>query len=270
MLAPTFYRLPLAFVFGIAAAATSSVAAPIKTITKSEVRSADPSATHRRLRDVVWTLFEEQDYRREKSPTRPLSTLFLQTKTHSTEVPGLCRYDRMRVEFAQVNPTDKGPDASVRASGITSTSFFTFLSPPTDEYVKIAKSRPVSLKECEKLPEEHPFFVAEDENQATDAYRAWLALSEARRTGAKFPMECNLFPVDTKSCGEVVGSLRASQLTEVETCEAQAGTTCHKLYFDDRMISITSTGRVYPGPPAGQIVSAKLDSLIVLSHVIVD
>jgi hypothetical protein len=270
MFAQTFKRLSLAVALGIASAATSSVAASTKTITKSEVRSAEPSATHRHLRDVVWTLFEEQDYRRDKAPTRPLSTLFLRTKIHSTEVPGLCRYDGVRVEFEPINPTDKGPDVPARASGITSTSFFTFLSPPTDEYEEIAQGGPVSLKECEKLPEDHPFFAAEDENQATAAYRAWLALSEALRTGAKFPMECDLFPVDKNSCGEVIGSLQVSQLTEVETCDAQAGTTCYKLYFDDRLVSIKSTGHVSPGPPAGQIVSAKLDSLIVLSHEIID
>lgn len=264
------FKLPLALAFGIAAAATSSVAAPNKTITKSEVRSAEPSATHRHLRDVVWTLFEQQDYRRDKAPTRPLSTLFLRTKTHSTRVPGLCRYDSVRVEFELANPANKGPDAPVRPAGLTSTSFFTFLSQPTDEYEEIAQGGPVSWMECEKLPEDHPFFAAETEHQATDAYRAWLTLSAALRTGAKLPMECNLFPVDKTSCGEVIGSLQASQLTKVETCDAQAGTTCYKLYFDDRLVSIKSTGHVSPGPPAGQIVSARLDSLIVLSHEIID
>ena len=69
----------LALRFGLLAIlpAGMAVGAPAPTITKSEIRSDPPNVTDRRLKDVVWSLFERQDHRRGKEPTRALSSLFL-------------------------------------------------------------------------------------------------------------------------------------------------------------------------------------------------
>src|SRR6266567_2753522 len=84
---------------GAAVSNPVTAGSPAQTISKSEVRSAPPAVTHQRLRDAVWSMFEQQDYRTKKRPTRPLYRLSLRTKTQGTHVPGLCRYDSVEVKF---------------------------------------------------------------------------------------------------------------------------------------------------------------------------
>lgn len=113
--------------FGFLLASNQAIGAPqIHTISKSEVRSGSPAVTHARLKDVVWDLFDPQDYRTKKPPTRSLGHLFLETKTQGTHVPGLCRYDSVEVDFAPVTPNEKGPSVPSKAVGLRSTSHFRF------------------------------------------------------------------------------------------------------------------------------------------------
>lgn len=147
-------QLTLFSAVALSIASPAAGAPQLETLTKNEVRSEEPRTTHRRLRDVVWNLFEQQDYRRENAPTRPLSNLFLRTKTQATRVPNLCRYDGVWVEFEKVNPRDDGPDAPMRAAGLTSSSYFTFLSPPTSSYEDAVRDGPGSDAQCAKLPDD--------------------------------------------------------------------------------------------------------------------
>lgn len=247
-----------------------AVGAPPRTITKSEIRSDPADVTDRKLRDVVWSLFEKQDHRRKKEPTRPLSRVFLRTKTQATRVPGLCRYDSVLIEFERMNPKDQGADAPVRPVGLTSTSNFAFLSAPSADYEKIRRDRPAPPAQCSKLSNDARFFTAADEAEATRGFRAWLSLLESLRAGRKVPLECNLTPVDSGPCEALIAALKPEQLSEIETCDSEPGTLCHKLYAEDRLIAVVTTGYVYPGPPPGQIISAKLDSLITMAHEIID
>jgi hypothetical protein len=257
---------------GVLAALPSAAAigAPAPATTKSQIRSQPPDVTDRKLKGLVWSLFEKQDHRGRKPPTRPLSGLYLRTKTQATHVPGLCRYDSVRVEFEPLNGGDEGPDAPVRPVGLTSTSNFTFLSDPPAEYRDVRQDRLGSAGQCSSLPKDRPFFGARDEETATDGYRAWLALRESIRAGRKFPLECNLTRLDSEPCEAVVAALKPERLSDVETCESELGTVCHALYFEDRMVRVLTTGHVYPGPRAGIVLGAKLESLIVLTHEVVD
>ena len=247
---------------GMAAGAPAS-------ITKSQIRSDPPGVTDRRLRDVVWSLFEKQDHRSKKDPTRPLSRLSLRTKVQATRVPNLCRYDSVRIEFERLDPKDEGPDAEVRPVGLTSSSRFAFVSPPLTDPEDGRRERP-SAARCSRLEKDQSFFTAEDEQQANDAYRAWLALLEAVGSGRKFPLKCELAPVDTGPCEAVIGALKPEDLWEVEACQAETGQVCHRLFAGDRLLTIVTAGHVRPGPPPGRIVSARLESLIVMAHEIID
>jgi hypothetical protein len=262
----------LALRFGLLAILPSGIAvgAPAPTITKSEVRSDRPNVTDRRLKDVVWSLFEKQDHRRGKEPTRPLSSLFLRTRTQATRVPGLCRYDSVRVEFEQVNPKDEGADAPVRPVGLTSTSNFAFLSAPSADDEDSPQDRLVSVSQCSKLPVDERFFTAEDENEADQGYRAWLALLETVRAGRKVPLECDLAPSDKGPCEAVIAAIKPEHLSEVRTCAAGSDSVCHQLFAEDRLITVMTAAYARPGLSAGQVVSAKLDSLIVMAHAIID
>jgi hypothetical protein len=134
-------RKALRTLIWIGAYAVGGLPAPVTaepTISKSQIRSDPPSVTHERLRDVVWSMFEREDFRRHETPTRPLDHLFLRTKFQATLVPGLCRYDSVLVEFERIDPNDKSADAQTRAVGLTSTSMFKFVVPPKGHFQDIA------------------------------------------------------------------------------------------------------------------------------------
>lgn len=261
----------LVFWIGLLALVPSgiAVAAPARTITKSEIRSDPPDVTDRRLKDVVWSLFEKQDLRSRKDPTRPLSRLFLRTKTRATGVANLCRYDSMGIEFEPLNPKDEGPDAPVRPVGLTSSSHFAFLSAPAAEHDDTVQDGPASAARCSRLPAQS-FFTAKDEELANNGFRAWLALLDSVRSGRKFPLECDLAAFETRPCEVVISALKPEQLWDVETCDSEIGKLCYRLNAGDRLITVVTTGYVHPGPPAGQIVGAKLESMIVMAHEIID
>ncbi|HYI41358.1 MAG TPA: hypothetical protein VE053_13675 [Allosphingosinicella sp.] len=258
--------------FGLLAMVPSGMAvgAPAPTITKAEIRSDPPNVTDRQLKDIVWSLFEKQDHRRKEAPTRPLSRVVLRTRTQATRVPDLCRYDSMRIEFERVNPKDTGADAPVRPVGLTSSSNFTFLSAPSADYENALQGSLASVALCSKVTDDRHFFTARSEKEATDGFRAWLALLNSIRAGRKVPLECSLAPLDAGPCESVISALTPDQISEIEICDSESAAVCHKIYAGDRLITIVTTGRVHPGPPPGQLVSAKLETLIVLAHEIID
>jgi hypothetical protein len=228
--------------------------------------------TDARLKDVVWDLFDPQDYRTKKPPTRPLRHLFLETKTQGTHVPGLCRYDSVEVQLEPVRPNEKTAAVPSKAVGLRSTSHFRFQERPEKDYYDLAQPTLVSAKGCENVSKEQPFFTAENEQAATEAYRIWLRLLDAARSHAKLALECNLAPAEKGTpCAEVVASSKADELSDVEDCDAPSyEVLCHKLYTGDRLITVLTRAYIYPGPPPGEIVSAKVDTLITLADTIVD
>ena len=242
------------------------------TISKSEVRSASPSVTHDRLKEVVWDLFKQQDYRTKKTPTRRLSHLFLDTKTQGTHVHGLCRYDSVDVQFEPVRPNEKGPGVPTKAVGIRSTSHFLFRAPPAREYEDLAQPTLVSAAQCAHVSKEQPFFTAASEQEATEAYRIWLRLLDAATRESKLKLVCNFGSAEKAlPCAQVVASLKPDELSEVEACDAPSyELRCHKLYAGDHLITVETRGYIYPGPPPGEIVSAQVDTLIVTGDLTVD
>lgn len=242
------------------------------SISKTEVRTEFPDVTHKKLREVVWEMFEKEDLRSKKAPQRPLTTLFLKTKKHATRVPGLCRYDTVRVEMDHAGLPIEEADAPMFATGLTSTSYFSFLLPPAGEYFEMVQGEPAGSNDCAHLNEDDAFFAAEDEVQATDGYRAFLALVEAARAGRQFPLQCDLHNNDKLSCIELVAAFQPGALSEVAPCEVGPdwGTVCQRITVGERQVDVRLTAHVSPGPPAGQLVSAKLTSLLVMWHEAID
>lgn len=256
---------------GLLLGSGQAIGAP-HTISKSEVRSGSPAVTHARLKDVVWDLFEPQDYRTKKSPTRQLGHLFLETKTQGTHVPGLCRYDSVEVDFAPVTANAKGPSVPSKAVGLRSTSHFRFQTAPDKDYEDLAQPTLVSAQQCAHTSREQPFFIAESESEATSAYRIWLRLLDATKNHANLKLECNLAPAEkTVPCAQIVAALKPEELSDVEGCDAPSyEVLCHKLYAGDRLITVLTRAYIYPGPPPGEIVSAKVDTLITFADRIID
>jgi hypothetical protein len=244
------------------------VSAAPRTITKTDIRTDPPPTTHQRLRDVVWDMIEREDMRREADPKHQLGDLFFRTRTRGTEVPSLCRYDTLVVEFAPLDRRQRAADTRVRAVGLRAHSNFQFLAPPADDYDSISDyDRLPSDTDCRPLDgKEEGFFFAEDEETATDGYRALLALQQALRAGTAFPLDCDVGEEAKAKCGTMILAFDPGRIGSIQRCEAETFHLCYRVANNDLVVAITITGRVSPGPPLGQIVSARMNELITLSH----
>lgn len=244
-----------------------------RTITKSEIRSEPPDQTHRRLRDVVWDMFRVEDRRTTKPPQRALTDLMLETRIRATDVPFLCRYDSAWIEFAPPDGRERDAGTRVQAIGLKAQSHFHFVRPPTQGHLELPDhDQGPPDAGCRSLnSSEAAFFAADDEEIATDAVFVFLNLQKALREGRTLPLDCDLFPQETRSCSEVVSSLAWQGIESVYSCDpADWQTYCFNIYHADHSVRITVAGRVHPGPPFGQVVRAKVDGLITLSHPRID
>ena len=256
-----------------------------ETVTKTQIRTAPPEETHRRLRDVVWDMFERTDFRRGKPPTRPLDGVMLSTQTRGTYVRDLCRYDVADFAFAPVDTRDRGADTRVRAVGVETTAWFHFLTPPllpheepeesTVDEEEPAFGPPAWDAQCRGLGDSASFFTAPDEDVARDGVRALRALVAAAGAGAP-DVKCNLGHAtaigDTEACREKLLRYDLASLWSADTCESShLERRCFLLSLADEVrATVIVTGHVWPGPPAFQVVSAEMDQMIVMWHERVD
>ncbi len=255
------------FVF-LALVSPFSASAQDETITKIEVRTAPPDETNRRLRDVVWQVFEVEDYRREGTPERPLSEIWLTTSPHATDIIGLCRYDDLQVDFRSVDPDVSGPLAQVVPIAVNSTSYWSFVTPPEFDQDNYSEERQDDAI-CPASDDNARYFRATDEIEATEGYLAWVGLRRDLTEGRSIELDCNLFRSDTAGCAEVITSFPISALRSTERCIAgsyQGG--CYVLYVDNRRIIVEFDSSLGGTDP--RTMQARLDSLIILTHEAVD
>lgn len=239
------------------------------TITKTEVRTAPPLKTHQRLRDVVWDMFQVQDFRRKKRPVNALSDVWLDTNLRGTGARGLCRYDSVRVELAPDDPDARGPDTPVHAIGLAMSHHFAFLKPPAKAYSEAALSPArASDTDCLSLKGQYGrFFQAESEELAYNGYREWLTLRSALAGRQPAPLECELFPDDKRRCEDVVLKLDADDVGSIEACEATSGESCYRLWIDEFRLTLVVSDSA---SGAAAIRKAKLEAMIVMRHERID
>jgi starvation-inducible outer membrane lipoprotein len=96
-------------------------------------------------------------------------------------------------------------------------------------------------------------------------------LQDALRAGKRFTLECELFPGETQPCGSIIAAMKPDDLESVERCDSDDWeTVCQRLKIGGRVIRVLTTRFRKPGPPPGEIVSARLTSEIRFGETIVD
>jgi hypothetical protein len=240
------------------------------TISKEELRTGEPKVIQRKLKDQIWQMFEPEDFRRAKPPQNALTGLLLKTRVNRTNVPGLCRYDLAHIEFEPLDRLRADARTPSRATGITAVSYFKFSKPPAGDYYEVAGEPWPEATSCSQLGDEG-FFDSEDAETATDGYLVWSRLQTALREGRSVPLDCNLFKNDTKSCSAILAEIGSDELSSVGRCEAaDYHQNCYEVTTNDRAVKIYVTAHISPGPRANEVVKAKVDGVIVLSHCLVD
>jgi hypothetical protein len=267
-------RLPRLFVaLAIAAALPAPAPAATDAITKTEIRTEAPAITDRRLRDMIWDMFRRADLRTGKPPQSQLRRLWFRTHPIATNIPNLCRFDAMTVEFAPVrHGSTHDADTPVHPVALTASSAFRFLAPP-----------PLEPKETDEaavrmLPTEGPctsldtnkvsFFSATSEEVARDGYEAFLTLQQALRDKKPLPLACDLYATDKQTCADLILSLAQDSIASIGECDAERETDCFKISADDREIKIVLTRA--SGDAAGQPIRAQLESMIIVADTLID
>ena len=251
----------------------ASVAPAQRPISKSEIRTAPPEQTHRRLRDQLWSLIDREDLRREDPPRRALHRVHARTAPRGTEIPGLCRSDTLAIEFAPTGRRDRGADTPVLASGFTAASGFRFLRPPAGPPNEIEDYRRLPQDEpgCARLGDDVSFFEADDSEVATDGWFAFLDLQRGLRQDSPPELDCELHQNENPAdCRTLILSFDQDDLREIERCDQPAsGHWCTRLHVGDRRIDIYTAASSSHGP-FGRAVRARLVSMIVMSHEAID
>lgn len=253
----------------VGAAPLAAQSSSVSTITKTELRTDPPARTSRRLRDMMWGLFEDVDLRREAPPRHALDSLYLATHPRGTEIAGLCRFDRVVMAFAPDHRGAHDADTPVRAVGLTARAFFRFLAPPADLHSELADHRRLPGEEAcgsSHGPGLH-YFAAQDAQTATDGYFAFLRLQDAMRDGSAPGLECELFPADRQDCAEVIRSLRPESIGSIDPCDpAPTPRRCFRLSTGERSIEILMATADGSGEPARRVERARLQSFIIMAH----
>lgn len=202
-----------------------------ETISKAEMRTAPPEQTHERLRDVIWEMFEERDYRRDDLGTRPLRAVLLKTKPHSDGGQTLCRHDRVVVSFAMVD-ADIDPDSEeassasqMKARDLIASTWWGFATPPP-----ITGPLPdqdlASEDLCGSLPEGHHFFRAPN-GGIVGGYRSFMLLKRDIAAGREFELDCG----NELACRAEISDLAIESLELVERCKPDIVDYCFRLEF---------------------------------------
>jgi hypothetical protein len=175
------------------------------------------------------------------------------------------------IEFHPTGRRERGADTPVRASGFTARSRFRFLRPPTGRASDSANYRRLPGDEpgCARLEREW-FFQAEDAESAADGWFAFLGLQQALRENAAVPLDCALNPIERLDCRALILSWGQDSLLGIERCDSLPdGRWCRRLLLDDRMVDIhMSAGGA--SVPFGTVTGARLVSMIVTSHEVID
>ena len=80
----------------------------------------------------------------------------------------------------------------------------------------------------------------------------------------------HLGPFDKASCEHIIDGLNPEDIGDIRSGESDNDTRCARVVVGDRIIRIITTCCVWPGPPAGQIVSARVDGLIIIADPVRD
>jgi hypothetical protein len=258
---PKLRRLAAALLITLAAMPADSQA-----ITKTEFRHDPPAITDRRLRDMIWEMFRQEDHRTREAPQAFLGDLWLETKVRGTRVSNLCRHETVRIEMAPIMPGPRDADTPVRPVGINTLSpSFRFLKPPPlgddapDHDARVLTGGPCTALD----PRKQNFFAADDEYVARDAMIAFLKLQQALREKRNVKLQCDLSPVDKGSCADIILALDPALISYVDTCQPRADHGCFVVDNDLRALRISLDGSENA---KGNVTEVRLDPDIVIAE----
>ncbi len=236
-----------------------------RTITKSEIRRDSPHRTNLRLRDTVWDMFVPEDLRGHGAPPRfPLRRILLNTRPRGTDVPSLCRSDLVDFEFAPAGPK-AGADTPVQAVGLEVDPKFHFIVPPAGPYRSVVRDGLVATEGgCGSLSlDKTSFFSADSAEIATNGYRAFLNLQDALRSARAVPLDCDLFPGETRNCKDIILGFGQDDIGFIEACDIL--NSCFAIHAGERKVTVRVDGE-----SELKVAGAKLVSMITFADSLID
>jgi hypothetical protein len=259
----------------LAAAAAALLAAPLAAgaqvapIAKTELRRDPPAVTDRRLKDLLWDMFQRRDRRSKQPPQALLRAVDLRTRPVATSVPNLCRYDDVRLDMAPAMPGPADADTPVRAIGLSSVHMFRFLVPPPLEPRPARDLLPHTGGACGGLDLDKTgrFFSASRPQEALAGMVAFLKLQRALAAKRPLDLACDRLPDEKRDCADILRAVSAEGLNRVESCEGPAQTECLALSFEDVSVRIV-LATAESG--ASDVQSVRLGYYIIVADTLID
>ena len=253
---------------------TAAVAREPAPITKREARSLPAQQVERRVMAQLSDILEEERWERRKPPVRPLADMDFTTRPYSTDVPNLCRVDRLSVSFRTIGDDDGDADTPAVAEGFTASHYFHFRQAPKSHYREVVDhERGPNPSACNGISlAKNDFFLADGEETATNGFLlAHRVMNEILGGKPDYQVECeSLQDEKYRSCAGIVGEIRESSIDSISVCEDRdrPHSVCYKIYAGYWLIQVTAGPFAYGPDVTPQKVT--INELIVLSHERVD
>jgi hypothetical protein len=222
-------------------------------ITKREARRGSPADVQQKMLHQVGDLMTRETGR-SKAPLRTSLELEpLSTVARSTAYQGLCRTDVLWIEFSKAGSTGAGPDEPRRASGFTSTSYFSFVAPPPATVTGAGQllSKRIIPPDTGPCKGDDGGFRAEDADMAAEGYLLFRRVLAEAPTAA-WPVDCQLQGDDKADCRVVLSQLRVTDLARISDCgpfRESWGETCTDFVAtNDTIIRVMGTAAGQDSP----------------------
>jgi hypothetical protein len=241
-------------------------------ITKREARTLPSGQVQRRVLAQIGDILDREPANPKADPVRPLDMLWLETKPHGTDVPGLCQIDILRVQFEAFGTPMRDADTPVRATGFTSYASFALLTELKGDFNSLASSRDRSwTPDCADPKAKFlARFEAPDAMTAVDGLQLLdMARKAAPTLGAS--LTCSWLTADqAKECPQALQGVTPQTILTISRCESEPG-----LAAGDQCLSIQSTDQqvklLYRQTGAGKtLLAVRADWTIIIADQRID
>jgi hypothetical protein len=206
-------------------------------ISKLEARSLPPEAVTKDVLDQLSRILHLQSYPSDGPPPKlPLSDLWFRTTPYATELPGLCAYQQITVDFRPTEPgifDAKTKTVPYRVEEKTLYRFVGESSPAPSDGLQLNDILKANGR-CAKLDPEKDFLLnAADEEIALEAIQIVDEISErVSRKPVSFELDCSEY---SGPCERDIAKASSSKIEYVEKCDStkfkDGSARCWDIYF---------------------------------------
>jgi hypothetical protein len=199
--------------------------------TSRELRTLTPAQADKVARtDLLSVLKPVEGY--PKGMLRRVRAVAFHTGPVGTPYAGLCRQDRLYVNYAPVEDASRPENQPLRPHSVEAQASFHFLRAPKADADKTATDLSVWDQDCAGLDgrDDVRWFTARDDREAMQGTRLLLDALAAIRAGTLKSQPCDLDTKTYPTCEQaILMQAKLDTIDSVERCDADWSVICYRI-----------------------------------------